>query len=180
MHNSAGDDSLYGVNFVNFVGLGDPMKSMSVVPEETDSEGVRRRGRTMGIIFGLMIAGALITYSAYSVLHSVWSVVAVAMLSGMAASRLDIRLDPPSGELPERSDKLRWLLWIAPLLILLGGATIYSALHVGADADIFETGLLAGFCGWVLGFTLIIVGDGLARARAEDTTLTTSGNENRP
>jgi hypothetical protein len=148
------------------------------VPGETYGQGVRRRAKSIGIIWGLSLVSLLVTYGVYALSASIWATLGVASVCGIIGSRADLGLDPPKGAAPNESDKRIWLILFVPALLLFGGVSIYSAIHAQGGLDVFKAALTAGLFGWLLGSTSAILLSADSRARVEGTTFTTSAGKN--
>ena len=136
------------------------------LPGETYREGVRRRSRSIAIIWVLTLLSVAVTYAVYLASNSVWATLGAAVLSGVACSRTDFRIDPVRGEPPKQSDKRVWLVLFVPVLVLSGVVSIYTALHARDGFDVFKAGLTAALFGWVLGFTIFMLRSADSRAHA--------------
>jgi len=145
-------------------------------PGETYGQGVRRRIKSAASIWGLALVAAIVTYAAFAIFGSIWLTLSVAAICGIAASRIDVGLNPPQGEAPGASDRRLWLLLFVPALALLAAASIDVSLHATDGLAIFGAALLAALFGWVLGLTIAMVTSVDSRARVEGTTSTTSAS----
>jgi flagellar basal body-associated protein FliL len=136
------------------------------VAGETYGQGVRRRTKSIAIIWGLLLVSLLVTYGAYALSGSVWVTLVAATICGVVGSRADLGFDPPRGAAPNRSDKLVWMMLFAPALLLLGGVSIYLAMHAQRGFDVFRAALVAGLFGWAMGMTIIVLLSADSRAHA--------------
>jgi small-conductance mechanosensitive channel len=133
---------------------------------ETYGEGVRRRIRSIGIVWALVLVSLAMTYAVFLVSRSVSATLGVAALCGVACSMTDLRFDPVRGEARKQSDKLIWLILYVPALVLLCVVSAYTGLHARDGFDVFKAALLADLFGWVLGFTILVLRGADSRAHA--------------
>jgi hypothetical protein len=132
------------------------------VPGETYGDGVRRRGKGMAVTLILVLLSAALVSVIFSLTGSMWPSIVAAALCGFAFIRISTPFDLPVTRSSTASDKITWLVLFAPLLLVLGGASIYEArLH-----ESFQAAALAGFFGAVVGGTVMVLTDADSRTGA--------------
>jgi hypothetical protein len=97
----------------------------------------------------------------------VWLTLIVATLCGLISVRADLILDPIRAEAPSRSEKVIWSILFVPPLLLLSGASIYTALHAHDGMDVVKAAAGAWLFACVLGFTVFMLRGLDSRARVE-------------
>ena len=127
------------------------------IPGEGYLVGVRRRIRSMAIVWVFIAVFAGFTSSIYHALNSVWAAYGTAILCGIAGSLFDWRVDSFSGDDVDWTDRTIWLILFVPVIIVLTDASIHLAIGARSGFEVFQASLLAGLLGSVLGFTKIAV-----------------------
>jgi small-conductance mechanosensitive channel len=123
------------------------------VPGETYGQGVRRRVRSITIVAALLAVSVAVTNLVFQFSNSVWLAIIAAMGCGIAASRIDLIIDPINGSAPTKREKLFAVVWFAPALVLLAAASVYTAMDA-KEGSVFDATLLAGLFGWALGLII--------------------------
>jgi hypothetical protein len=122
---------------------------------ETYWQGVRRRIRQMLAISLALTASGAVTYAIYLASKSVLLTVSVAAVCGFVSGFSDISFIRAQSPPPSRSEKFFWIVWFAPLFVLLAGALVYVL--SGGSASINQSStddvdLVGAVCiAWMLG-----------------------------
>lgn len=117
------------------------------VAGESYWEGVSRRTRLMCVALFSVLASGGIAYATNRISHSIILTLGVALVCGFVSGAGYLRLIPASATPARRAEKLFWLVWFAPVFVILAAGIVYTASEQKNGADVVGAFSMA----WLLG-----------------------------